>query len=109
MSPSRQETGREMQITLLGSQLSASFPSLWHPNSKGPVPLGAIYLRAGTTPNPAYIQEPHYGEEDSGIASTLLPGLGSPLERQQAALLSNSPPHREPELVKCSPGAGELT
>lgn len=55
-----------MEIRLLGSQLTASFRSLWHPNSKGPVPFGAIYLYMGTTPNPACIQFLHYGEKDGG-------------------------------------------
>lgn len=99
MSPSRQERGREMEIRLLGSQLTASFRSLWHPNSKGPVPFGAIYLYMGTTPNPAYIQFLHYGEQDGGGSHQRI----VPCSIGQAALLSNSTHHREPRHVKYSP------
>lgn len=86
-----------MEIRLLGSQLTASFRSLWHPNSKGLVPFGAIYLYMGTTPNPAYIQFLHYGERDGGgVTSTHLPMLhwtGSPFIQH----------HGEPGHVKFSP------
>lgn len=85
MSPSRQERGREMEIRLLGSQLTASFRSLWHPNSKGPVPFGAIYLYMGTTPNPAYIQFLHYGEQDGG--GHINASSHAPLDRQPFYLI----------------------
>lgn len=67
---------RERNVDKTSWKSADRFRSLWHPNSKGPVPSGAIYLRMGTGPNPACTQFLHYGEQDSGSTSTHLPSLG---------------------------------
>lgn len=59
------------------------------------MPFGAIYLHMGTTPNPAYIQLLRDGEKDSGITSTRLSSLGSPLERQQGSPFIQQPTSQE--------------
>lgn len=70
------------------------------------MPFGAIYLHMGTTPNPAYIQLLRDGEKDSGITSTRLSSLGSPLERQQGSPFIQQPTSQEAWACEVQADAG---